>query len=89
MKTIYGITAPVSEYASALGDVFFTSPDIAQEFCPKAGWYGSDGHVTPVQVFDSVDDYNAWKADETKRNAIKKAASNLSLEERRALGLNF
>ena len=88
MKTIYGINAPVNEWASALKDEFFTRAEDAACFIKGAGWYGADGTVTPCHVFESVEEYQTWRVDEVKRAALRKAASNFT-EAEQALGIKL
>jgi len=85
MKYIYEVTVNNScdgrGPSKTLG-FFHTEAEATRAAKGRSG-YGSNGTVTEVPLFNTVEDYEAWEADADKRAALAK----LSSKEKRLLGL--
>lgn len=82
-RIVYGISVSVSELHSRMEPFAFTNRTDAEAVAKGRGWYGGDGTVVPIEIFDSRNDFVA--DDENKRKAA--ALAKLTDEDRRLLGI--
>ncbi len=58
MSTIvYGISISVDERNSRLMEVAFKHKQDAEDVARAAGWYGCDGNLVPLVIYDSAAEY--------------------------------
>ena len=81
MREIFGIEFSTSEWATSKKPFAFTNREDAEAEAKGIGWFGGDGVVFTMTLYENRQDFADGELAKLKTEALKK----LSEEERRAL----